>query len=97
MSEQTPRDIEQVFPPRTTPINRDPRFLVVAGTKCAIRRVSEPESEYRPFTTRGNVGFERFERWMQTETGNFYEFRMEGWLMLVNSKVVGHRRDGRQR
>jgi hypothetical protein len=81
---------EQPFEPYQKP-KRVPRFLVRAGTKCAISKVAR--LDWREHTTVKDIGFERFERYERTEAGGFYEFRHEGWLMLVHRRHVVHRED----
>jgi hypothetical protein len=79
-----------LYLPPTRPPRHVPRFLVPAGTRCAVKRVSDDEWRFH-VTARPN-GFERFERWVKSETGNFFEFRADGgWLMLVASRFVVRR------
>jgi hypothetical protein len=68
-----------------------PRFLVPAGTPCAVRTVFK--DEWLPFTTTKDNAFERFERWVEDEGGPYYEFRSEvgGWVLLVAARHVVHR------
>ncbi len=83
---------EQPFPPRTKPPRHVPRFLVPAGTPCAVRRVTE--RDWRVYTTKQDAAFERFERYERCE-GGYYHFRSDvgGWLLLVSRRHVRHRED----
>src|SRR5262245_3525007 len=47
-------------------------------------------------TTRRDVAFERFERWIPSPAGASYEFRDQGWYLKVSSRPVRQRRGGRQ-
>lgn len=87
-SENRRREQGVCLPPTVAP-NTTPRFLVPAGSKCAVSRISK--LDWQPYTTVQDIGFERFERFEQGESGNFYEFRFEGWLMLVRWDLVRHR------
>jgi hypothetical protein len=80
---------EQQFPPRKTSPRQVPRFLVPAGTRCAVTRVDRVD--WRMHTTVKTTGFERYERAVKTETGLSYEFREAGWLMRVAARLVKHR------
>jgi hypothetical protein len=68
-----------------------PRFLVPAGTPCAVRSVVK--DEWRPFTTTQDNAFERFDRYVKDEGGPYDEFRSEvgGWVLLVAARHVVHR------
>ena len=65
-----------------------PRFLVPAGTPCAVRSVVK--DEWRPFTTTRDNAFERFERYVQDDGGPYDEFRSEtgGWVLPVAARHV---------
>lgn len=82
---------EQPFPARMKPPRHIPRFHLPAGTACDIRRMTE--SEWRPFTTTRDLSFERYERYVRDEAGNFYEFRIGLWLITVHRRDVVHRDD----
>lgn len=79
--------------PVLLPAVKIPRFLVRAGTRCAIRKVTEDERKYRPYRTVRDVGVERFETYRRDETGGYYEFRHAGWFLLVHRRNVIHRED----
>jgi hypothetical protein len=81
---------EQPFEAYQKP-RRFPRFVVPAGTPCAVRSVVK--DEWRPFTTTRDNAFERFERYVKDEGGPYYEFRAEtgGWILLVAARHVTHR------
>lgn len=49
--------------------------------------------DWTGWVTTKDVGFERFERYVVDDNGNFYEFRMYNWLLLVDRKFVVHRED----
>jgi hypothetical protein len=82
---------EQQFPRRTKQPQSIPRFLVPAGTRCAVTKIDR--IAWRSHTTRRPVGFERYERVVKTEIGLFYEFREGSWLMLVARRHVKRRED----
>src|SRR5712691_7484461 len=89
---------KQLFPPRTKPPVHMPRFFVPAGTPCAVRRLmTDTHHEWRTYRTAKDTEFERYERYESGELGGFYEFRQEGWLMLVSRRFVRHREDAYQR
>jgi hypothetical protein len=71
-------------------INR-PRFLVPAGTRCAVRNVVK--DEWLPHTTTKENGFEKFDRYERNADGAFYEFRIGQWVLLVDRRYVIHRED----
>jgi hypothetical protein len=73
------------------PAKNRPRFLVPAGTRCAVRNVVR--GEWLPFMTRKESGFERYERYERTPEGAFYEFRSGVWVLLVHRRHVVHRED----
>jgi hypothetical protein len=81
---------EQPFEPYRKP-TRVPRFLVRKGTKCAVAKVAD--EDWQEYVTTRDTGFEKYEHYHRTEAGNFYEFRHEGWLMLVHRRHVVHRED----
>jgi hypothetical protein len=81
---------EQVFE-KCVPAKSRPRFLVPAGTRCAVRNVVT--DEWLPFKTTKDNGFEKFERYERTPDGNFYEFRLGQWILLVHRRYVVHRED----
>src|SRR5262249_2479402 len=64
-----------------------PRFLVPAGTPCAVRSVFT--NEWPPFTTRDNA-FEQFKRYVKDEGGPYDGFRSDGggWILLVAARHV---------
>jgi hypothetical protein len=84
---------EQPFPLPTKAPRHVPRFFVPAGTPCAVSKVSP--LDWRTYTTRRGLGFERFERYERCDTGGFYQFRSDvgGWLLLVHRQYVQHRAD----
>ena len=55
-----------------------------------LRNIRDDDTAWMPFTTTKESGFDRFERCVKAETGNFYEFRSAtgGWLLLVDSRFV---------
>lgn len=67
-----------------------PRFKVPAGTPCVIRNVITGGDEV-PYTTKRDAEFERFERWLKDDAGNFYEFRSGPWIMVVHARYVVRR------
>jgi hypothetical protein len=81
---------EQLFG-MVAPAKTRPRFLVPAGTKCAVRNVIR--DEWVPFTTTKPNGFERFERWVTDEGGPDSEFGAEagGWVRLGAARHVRRR------
>lgn len=79
----------QQFPKWEPPGKGRPKYLVPAGTKCAIRNVLA--GDWTPYTTVRESGFEKYERYDRQDEGNFYEFRLGVWLMLVHRKYVVHR------
>jgi hypothetical protein len=68
-----------------------PRFLVPAGTPCAVKQISD--NDWQTFTTTKDSGFERFERYERSGEHGFYEFRSVpgAWLLLVDRRFVRHR------
>lgn len=74
--------------PKAPRVNTVRRFTVPAGTPCTIRNVLRSGDEWRPYTTKVEIGFDRFGRWHKDETGSYYEFRSGVWVMLVRSSLV---------
>lgn len=67
--------------------NSTRRFTVPAGTKCAVRSIYE--GDWTTHTTTRVNHFDRFDRWVKDETGDYYEFRADGgWVMLVQARFV---------
>jgi hypothetical protein len=76
---------------RATPARDRPRFFVPAGTPCAVSTLSP--LAWHPYTTRLDLPFDRFERYERSDGGPFYEFRHQGYLLLVHRSLVVHRDD----
>jgi hypothetical protein len=89
-SEELRREQGICLPP-TRSARKGSRFFVPAGTPCAISKVSP--LGWRQYTTRKDVGFERFE----TYGAGVYEFRSDvgGWPMRVHRQHVLRREDNR--
>jgi hypothetical protein len=76
---------------RVVPAKNRARFTVPAGTPVAISPVAR--LDWRPYRTRRDLAFERFEFYKRSEAGPFYEFRLNGWLLRVHRRHVQHRQD----
>lgn len=73
------------------PTSKQPKYLVPAGTQCGVRDIQASGEEWQPFVTRNETGFEKYEIYHRTSTGNYYEFRLGTWVMLVHRGLVVHR------
>lgn len=76
-------------PPPQKPPRKVARFTVLAGTQCEIKKITD--NEWIPHKTAREIGFEKFERYVAE--WKCYEFRFQGWLMMVHRSKVIHRED----
>ncbi len=85
-SEEDRREQGICLPPTGPPLSL-PQFQILVGTACSIKRLSG--NNWKPYTTKKALGFERYERYIRCS----YEFRFQGWLLLVHRRDVVHRED----
>jgi len=76
------------LPPTVKP-KTTPRYAVAAGTRCTVRSLAK--DKWMAYTTTRDLAFERYERYEEAADGNYYHFRLEGWIMRVGSRHVTHR------
>lgn len=75
------------LPPSKDPVVV-PRFLIKAGTLCGVRPVMA--NRFRTHVTKKDLSFESFELCQ----GPCYQFRYEGWIIVVHRDRVVCRNQG---
>lgn len=89
-SENQRREQGNCAPPALPP-SKTPRFTIPAGISCEIKRVEE--TVWRPFVTRMERGFERYESYERALKA--YVFRDEGFQLRIKARHVKHRESHR--
>jgi hypothetical protein len=85
------RTVQLLCPPPTKEPNKTPRFAIKMGTKVSIARIDEKHDCWEDYTTKQELGFEKFERY--DKEFKHYHFRVKAWIICVHRSQVIHRED----
>lgn len=85
-SEDSRREQGVCLPPKRQ-ADKTPRFSIEVGSRCQVAKVIT--GDYFPYTTKTQIGFERFERYRD----GVYTFRQDEYLVKVHRSNVTHRED----
>lgn len=79
----------QQFPVQSRAARTIEQYVIPAQTAVAVRRLFGPR--WQRHLTKEELHFDRYERRDSAAGRNFFEFRHEGWLILVDRRFVEKR------